>query len=98
MLPHLRPAILLLFAVALCAEEPKEKAPEAKPPAVVEPAPKPKKPSRYKLPENADAQTLIDFCEKLIAFEPASEKQQLTHETKLPIALRKACQRIVEME
>ena len=57
-----------------------------------------KKENRYKLPENADADALIDFCQSLQDFEPEDDAEAKIHEEKLPKAIKRACRKILELE
>ncbi|MEI6234728.1 MAG: TlpA disulfide reductase family protein [Planctomycetota bacterium] len=56
------------------------------------------KPDRYKLPENADSKTLVEFCKKLQTLQPASQEEANEMQAKVPTALKQACAKILELE
>ncbi len=51
----------------------------------------------YALPENADTETLVEFIEKIKAFQTTA-KGLYTHRVKAPDALRAAAKKILELE
>ncbi len=54
--------------------------------------------SRYKLPEDVDAQTLMDYCVDLQDYEADTDEEAKEHEERAPAAIKRACQKILELE
>ncbi len=93
-------AVLPLAIFTARAEEPR--APDASPAfkdfEPDEPPPKLEKTNRYKLPANADAEALVDFCLDLQYYEPESDADADRHEKRAPRAIKRACKRILDLE
>lgn len=53
---------------------------------------------RYAVPTEADLRTLVRFVRALEDFKPASTDEADERDAKAPTAIRKACERILEME
>ena len=53
---------------------------------------------RYTPPQNGDVQQLVQFVEVLMSFKPATVYEKAEYDGRAPVAVRAACERIIELE
>lgn len=56
------------------------------------------KADKYKLPDDATAKSLVAFCKSLQQLEPKTKEEAEEMQAKVPVTIKKACAKILELE